>query len=197
MAKTNESVLSDVFDLDELVALARNDIERGVLDQALRRLKQVLADKNPPSEALGMAARLYAQLGLFPKAAGLYQRFLETNPGAVTETFQLGMTQFDAGHTNEALKVWEGLLKEYPTHPPALFYKGLVLAQQGRAADAKHVLEILMKSTPVDNLYFGRGKELLQSIDVDLRSELSGSAADTPKRADAHTLPKDTYKGEH
>jgi tetratricopeptide (TPR) repeat protein len=197
MAKTRESVTGDAFELDELVALARVDIERGVLDQALLRLKQVLADKNPPGEALGMAARLYAQLGLFTRAATLYQRFLETSPGAVTETFQLGMTHFDAGQTDDALKIWEGLLKEFPTHPPALFYKGLVLAQQGRMADAKHAIEILMKSAPADNLYFGRGKELLQSIDTDLRSGLIAGNADAPKRVDAHTLPKDAYKGEH
>lgn len=192
MAKTNESAPGDVFDLDELVALARQDIERGVLDQALRKLKQVLMDKNPPSEALTIAARLYAQLGLFSRAAVLYQRFLETNPGAVTETFQLGMTQFDAGHTNEAMKIWDGLLREYPTHPPALFYKGLVLARQGQATDAKHVIEILMKSTPMDNLYFGRGRELLQTIDTGLRSTAPSSSV-----ADTHTLPKDIYKGEH
>jgi hypothetical protein len=71
------------------------------------------------------------------------------------------------------------------------------LAQQGRMADAKHAIEILMKSAPADNLYFGRGKELLQSIDTDLRSGLIAGNADAPKRVDAHTLPKDAYKGEH
>lgn len=166
MAKTKNtsSVSTDIFDADELIALARLDMDKGNVEAALGKLKQVLTNAEPLPEAQAMAAKIYAQLGLYDRARALFQAYLQTNPKAITEKFQFGMTHFDAGQHHEAFVVWEGVLKEFPTHPPALFYKSLVLTQEGKLADAKQTLDILLKSAPPDNLYFGRGKELLQTI---------------------------------
>ena len=183
----------DVLESDELVALARLDIERGALDAALLKLKQVLTDSEPPAEALAMAARLYAQLGLWDRAKPLFQRYLESQPNAVNETFQLGMVHFDGGQADEAIKIWENLLKSHPTHPPALFYRALAKHQLGQSAEARHSLDVLIKSAPSDNLYFNRAKELLQTVE-------SQGAAGAPRGATPETLrmaPKDAYKTEH
>ena len=189
-------ISNDTFDTDELLALARLNVEKGEIDKALARVKQVLAAKTPPAEALTLGARLYAQLGLFGRAQELYQRFLQSNPGAVIETFQLGMTHMDAGQPREALAIWESLLKDHPVHPPALFYRALALSQQGNVADARHALETLLKSAPADNLYFGRGKELLQALDNGSAPVHATSAAGNAKKPRA--LPqKDAYKTEH
>jgi tetratricopeptide (TPR) repeat protein len=196
MAKTKAITTTDAFEADELVALARLDMDRGNVEAALGKLKQVLASADPLPEAQAMAARLYAQLGLFDRARALYQAYLQSNPGAITEKFQFGMTHFDAGQTKEALAIWDSLLKEFPTHPPALFYRALVLAQQGRTADAQQTLDILMKSAPADNLYFGRGKELLQSINSG-QVYPAGKSADGGKRAASGMLAQDVYKTEH
>ena len=179
---------------DELLALARHDIERGELESALSKLKQILASDDVPTEAPSITARLYAQLGLFERAQALFQQYIDANPTSLVERFQLGMTYLDAGHPQEALEIWEAVLNEQPIHPPALFYKGLVLAQSGKIADAKQCLETLMHSAPADNLYFGRAKELLQAIETG--GKPASVAAEGAKQANT-LLPKDAYKTEH
>ena len=185
---------SDLFESDELVALARLNIERGEVDEALWKLKQVIAEASPPVEALAITARLYAQLGLFERAKPLYQRYLESQPNAVNEIFQLGMVHFDAGQQAEALNIWDGLLKNQPTHPPALFYRALALYQLGQSPESRHSLDILLKSAAPDNLYFNRAKELLQTIENPPTALAGRSAASTDAMRMA---PKDAYKTEH
>lgn len=179
------------FDAEELVALARLDIEQNRLDRALGKLKRALTYEDVPAEGFAAAARVYGQLGLYERAKGLFAQFLEREPGAVLESFQLGMTHYDAGETDQALAVWENLLLEQPVHPPALFYKGLVLAQSGQPADALQTLDVLLKSAPADNLYFGRAKELKKVIERD------GTAAAVGGSAASASLPPNAYQTEH
>ncbi len=192
MTSTPFSAMNDLFDAEELLALARMDVERGALDQALWRLKLTLAEAQPPSEAQSMIARLYAQMGLHARAQAHFTKYLELSPGSLVETFQLGMSHFEAGETEQALSIWEGLLKAHPTHPPALFYKALALAQAGKVGEARKALEILLQSAPADNLYFGRGKELLSSLDAGGRM-----ASGTQASGASPVIPKDVYKTEH
>lgn len=181
------------FDALELVALARADIEQNRLDKALAKLKQALTREDVPADAYAVTARLYAQLGLYDRAKGLFERYLAQDPGAVLETFQLGMTHYDAGELDQALGVWDELLAEQPVHPPALFYKGLVLAQSGQPVDALQALDVLLKSAPTDNLYFERAKELKQAIDRNGQTPVAGA----PIGAAAPGTPRDAYKTEH
>lgn len=184
------------FDKDELLALARLDIERGDIEAALLKIKQVLADESPPEEALAMGGRLYAQLGLWERAKGLLQRYLGARPDAINEMFQFGMVHFDAGQAAEAKKIWGNLLKTVPTHPPALFYVALVLAQEGQVPQAKQSLDTLLKSAPADNLYFGRAKELLQALEIQARpGATSGNGGE--RKDPMQIAPKDPYKTEH
>lgn len=88
MAKTKTTTTVESFEVDELVALARLDMDRGNVEAALSKLKQVLAGADPLSEAQAMAARLYAQLGLFERARPLYQAYLQSNPEAITDPKQ-------------------------------------------------------------------------------------------------------------
>jgi tetratricopeptide (TPR) repeat protein len=136
-----------------------------------------------------MAARLYAQLGLWERAKPLFQRYIEAEPKAMNEVFQLGMVHFDAGEVKEALAIWSGLLKDHPTHPPALFFTALAHSQTGQIAEARHGLDVLLKSAPADNLYFNRGKELLQAIE---NQPAQGRGVEAVRIA-----PKDAYKAGH
>src|SRR2546427_8682268 len=63
------------LDSDELVALARVDIERGAFTDALLKIKQVLADPEPLAQAFALGGRLYAQLGLWQRARPCYERY--------------------------------------------------------------------------------------------------------------------------
>lgn len=196
-SKTKSATVTQVeLESDELLALARVDVERGNLEAALLKLKQLLADDAAPDEALAMGGRLYAQLGLWERAKVLLQRFLVRQPAAINETFQLGMVHFDAGQPAEARKIWEGLLKTAPTHPPALFHYALALGQESQVELAKHSLETLLKTAPPDNLYFGRAKELLQALELQTRPRSASGNGGEPKDP-RRIAPKDPYKTEH
>lgn len=188
-SKPSTTNVDDLFDADELVALARVDIERGDLAVGLARLKQAIARDPSPSPALGLAGRLYAQLGLWEHAKTMFTQFLKQNPGAVHETFQLGMTHFDAGQGADAAKIWDGLLAEHPTHPPALFFRALVHTQSDEATKARPLLDTLLQTAPADNLYFERAKELLRSLAPGETDKKSGGAT--------RIAPKDAYRTEH
>jgi tetratricopeptide (TPR) repeat protein len=188
---TEISAASLDLEPDELLALARLDIDKGELESALRKLKSVLAHANPPAGALSMTARLYAQLGLLPRAKQLFQAYLKHQPDALNERFQLGMVHFDSGEADDASKIWEQVLVAAPTHPPALHYLGLLCAQQNRVADARRHLEVLLKATPPDNLYFERSKELLKAIDNNLNTNLATNANVSPAAA------RSPYQNEH
>lgn len=191
---TNTTTDSIDFELDELLALAQLDLEKGNIENALRKLKRLVAAKNPPIEAYTMAARTYAQLGLFERAKALFKSYLKHNPDAIVESFQLGMTHFDAGEKEEAMTIWDAIIKKEPVHPPALFYRGLVLAQQGKTADAKQSLDTLMQSAPADNLYFNRAKELLQALN---NGQAISAGNNGGQSAVSTVRPDDAYKVEH
>ena len=198
MAKAKNAVQGADLDNDELVALARLDVERGDLEKALVKLKQALTVDNPPAEALAMTARLYAQLHLFPRAAELFRRCLELNPQAETERFQYGMVQFDSGEVDKALDSWEEVLRTDPIHPPSLFYKSLGLVQLGRAGEARNVLDILLKSARSDNLYFSRAKDMLQMLDSGRHNEIDRLKAGNGGSPEIKgVMPREMYKTEH
>ena len=156
--------LLDLFDNEELLALARLDMNRNQYDEALWKLKRILQADEAMPEAISMAARLYAQIGLFERAQSLFNRYLEQDVDAVAETFQLGMTYLDAGNRDAALDIWDKLLKKHPGHPPALFYTGLLRAQRGELTAARASLEHILKTVASDNLYFTRARDLLQEL---------------------------------
>ena len=180
------------FDADELLALVKLDLDKGEIEKALLKLKQLLAADNPAMEVYTIAARTYAQLGLFERAKEYFKKYLTNNPDALVETFQLGMAHFDSGEANDALATWDSVLAKDPVYPPALFYRGLAMAQAGQLADAKQSLDTLIQSAATDNLYFGRAKELLQAINNG-QAQNNGSQQD----AVAQVAPKDAYQVEH
>lgn len=179
------------FDTDELQALVKYDIEKGDIEKALTKVKEILTDKNPPTEIYAILARLYAQLGLFERAKDNFTTYLKSHPEASVERFQLGIAHFDCGENQEALSIWDALLEKEPIHPPTLFYRSLVLAQSGKLAEAKQSIDILLKSTAVDNLYYSRAKELLQEINTGRTQKNNKSEGhDSVMKV----IPKDAYQ---
>ncbi len=194
---SSESINND-FDSEELLALARLDIEASRQEAALAKLKKLLASRNPPPEALAIAGRLYAQLGLWDRARGLFQQYISANPKAKTELFQLGMVHFDSGKIEEAIKTWKDVLKEDPTHPPSLFYSAYALVRHDKLTPARQLLDTLLKTAAPDNLYFGRGMELLRALDNAPPTGASQTGKlQTTSAEPARLAAKDAYKTEH
>src|SRR5690349_15792347 len=105
------------LDNQELLALARRDLDAGRIEEALLKLKKLITQPEPHVEALPLAARVYAQLGLMEKARDCYKRYVKAKPDAVLETFELGVTYFEGGDGAEAKKIWDKVLGTEPTHP--------------------------------------------------------------------------------
>lgn len=199
--KTQDSAsepITNDFDSEELLALTRLDIEAGRQEAALAKTKKLLASRNPPAESLAIAGRLYAQLGLWDRAKGLFQQYVAANPKARTELFQLGMVHFDSGKIDEAIKTWKDILKDDPTHPPSLFYSAYALIRQDKGAPARQLLDTLLKTAAPDNLYFGRGMELLRALDTGPMAGASPAVRPQTTVSEASRLTaKDAYKTEH
>lgn len=177
------------FSHQELLALAKWHIEQDQLDQALAKIKPVIADQSPVEEALIVGARLYAQLSLYREAQKLFERYIDQNPNTHHEAFQLGMTYFDMGEINDAIIIWDQVLEKQPTYPPALFYSAQAKIQSNRTEDARIDLNKLIQTTSPDNLYFNQAKKLLNAINNKDQSSASDS--------DTFFKNKETYEIEH
>ena len=165
--------MSAELDGEELLALARLDLQQGRVEAGLLKLKQILVGKAPAAEAQLDVARLYAELGLRKKAQIHFKSYLEQRPDDVDARFQLGMTLFEDNDAKSAQSLWDQVLKRSPQYPPALYFVAVAAAQAGKVAEARQQLKSLMQAVPSDNLYFGRANDLLKNL------EKAGDKTDT------------------
>src|SRR5690349_18530449 len=163
------------LDVEESLALARQQVQRGDFERALAKLKPLVALAQPPADSLALMARVYAQLGLMERAQGAFRRYLESHPGAAHETFELGATYFDQGNDAKALEYWNQALAIAPTHPPALFFSAAALSRSGKSADARRHPEVLFNSAPADNLYVERARDLLKTLETPAAAVVEGA----------------------
>lgn len=153
------------LDADELLVLARADLEHGRSDRALIKFKAGLARQDAPPAFVVEAAKLYAQLGLRAKALVLFERYLRQQPDDLDAQFQIGMLRFESGEIGDALKMWSRVLSRDPLYPPALFYGAIAYAESERIEEAASLLKTLLGNVAADNLYFGRARDLLPKFE--------------------------------
>lgn len=156
------------FDAEELLALARHDIEKERLDAALAKLKRARTLNDAPVIASELG-RLYARIGLVLKAKEAFEAVLAREPNAVHDRFQLGLMHFEMQDRQKALALWGEVLNQAPLHPPALFHSALALAQIGEIERAHDLCRTVQEKIGSDNLFFGRAKELAEKIEQDPR----------------------------
>ncbi len=149
-----------ILDLDETFALARDSFENNRMDEALGRIKTLLAEPEPLPGVRELAARIYSRLRLYPRAIGLLQQCLAQEPGSTERRIELAMVHQDSGDADTALTMWEALLHQYPLMPPALFNAAWLRAEREQLAEAHRHLDVLLQTVPQDNLYAGRAREL-------------------------------------
>ena len=162
----------EILDLDELIVLAKLDLEASNLSDALIKLKFAYS-KDAKGEVLIMLARLYARLGLFAKATPLFSKFLDENPEALVERFQFGMTYFDSEKFEQAFEIFESIIEKEPNHPPAMFYSALILSKQNKVNDAVAQLENILTTVDKKNLFYTRAHEQLMQLDNERASRFS------------------------
>lgn len=164
----NSMVDAADFDADELLALARFDLEKERPDAALAKLKRARALNGSPIIASELG-RLYARLGLQMKAKAMFEAVLAAEPKAVHDRFQLGLVYFEMQDRAKALSLWDEVLNQSPLHPPALFHSALAVAQTGEVERAHDLCLTIVDKIGSDNLFHGKARELLQKIEADPR----------------------------
>lgn len=163
----------DILDFEELIVLAKLDLEANNLSDALVKLK-LAHSSNGNSESLVMLARLYARLGLFDKSVPLFQEYLKENPDALHEKFQYGMSLFDNNQDEEALEVFEDIIdSEEAIHPPAMFYSTLILSKQNKNEAAVSRLIKILSTVDDKNLFYRRAHEELSQLNPQKASQFS------------------------
>lgn len=155
-----------LFEADELLALAQIDLNDNKIDHALGKLKYAHHHTAQcPDVVLALLAKIYAQLRLFDRAKPLFAEFLDQHPDAINERFQYGMVHLDSGEPEKSIEIWSAVIQQSPTHPPCLYFSAIARLELNQPNEAKRLLDILLQTAPVDNLYFGRAKELLANFD--------------------------------
>ena len=164
---------TDLFDIEERMALARFAVETNDFAEALRLLKTVLGIDDGPAQGFALAALTYQHLRLLDRAEACYQRYLDKHPQSLFERFQLGVVQAQSGRQTEALLAWDRVLGEQPDFFPALFHKGMALLDGGKAGEAKHAFEAVLRAAPAENPYFARARDFLRTLETERVAEAS------------------------
>lgn len=154
----------ETFDAEEWLALAQVDLQRGLFEQALGKLKRALAQPQCPPQVQLETARAYAQLGLRTRAHGLFKSYLAQRPKDFEARFQHGVLLFDDGRTDAASEAWDDALREAPSFAPAQFYRALACARTGARTEAVRRLEALLRTVATDSPWLQRGRELLAQL---------------------------------
>ena len=153
------------FDAEELLALARLDIDNGNIAEALYKVKSGLALDSYPDDLIALAGRIYAQLGLYQRAAHYLDDYISRCPDSITTKFERGMVELDTNEPALALQIWAGVLQTAPTHPPSLYYCAIANLKLDQVTEANRHINVLLQSAETDNLYYGKAKELLLSLE--------------------------------
>jgi tetratricopeptide (TPR) repeat protein len=175
-----------ILDSEELIGITRWYLDQEQFGQALIHCKQAMTQDDAPMEAFRLGGKIYAQLGLFEHAKTAFKSFIDATPDALTEIFQYGMVHYDEGDNEAAINIWLDVLKQEPTYPPALFYSALALARTDKASEALKHLDVLIKSAPTDNLYFERGRELINTLEQNKSDSLQGEDPDEQRKLEKY-----------
>lgn len=136
----------DVFEKDELFALAQHDYENERLEQALAKLKRLLDGGEFPVNVFSLLGRIYAALGLDQRAKVALEAYVEQVPEVVPEHFHLGLVMRNLGDTEQAVKIWDDVLEKAPAFPPALYNKALFLLEQNQEQEAIELLNKIIET---------------------------------------------------
>ncbi len=156
------------FNCEELIALARLDIENHYIDGALAKIKTCLSCQDIPLEISSLAAKIYSQLRLFNNAKHRYQLFLSSMPPVIIEKFQLGLIYLESGHYKPARTVWRELLEYEPASSPTLYHGAIDHLTSRNKPAAERNLNLMLHILATNSRYFDKAKERVQQIQVAL-----------------------------
>lgn len=169
-------IYTELYDVDELLALARMDLQEKNCQESLWKIKLAMGKCDDGHEAYALAGRVYAQIGLYDKARDAYVNYITHNPDAILERFQHGMVLFDMGDFEKAQATWQELLQQSPGYPPALYYMAICWLQADNKDKAMQLITELKNTAPKDNYYVNLAIEMEQRMNQNEDSDSSAGA---------------------
>lgn len=143
------SASSESLDSQELLHLALYDIQHGLHDGAISKLKQaILLDGNNPQIHFMLAAE-HAEIGLLDRAIDGMTQALTLDPALRIARFQLGLLYFSQDKLESARETWEALDDLNQDDVLSLFKAGLLLIGEG---DRKGAVPKLERALEVDTI---------------------------------------------
>lgn len=119
------------LDSEELFRLSLLDVQAGRHDQAILKLKEVVAMTPEDARAHFLLAAEHAELGLYDRAEQGMARALALDPNLHTARFQLGLLHYTRGDTAQASAVWASLDSLGDHDALVLFKRGLLNVAAG------------------------------------------------------------------
>ncbi|BDA01031.1 TPA: tetratricopeptide repeat protein [Vibrio cholerae] len=156
----------DLFNTEELLALAALDLEKESLYDGLEKLKYLVKKEVVSDELDSMLGSVYAKLQLFQYAVEHYSALLQRDPSRLHERFQLGMVYREINEFDKAVESWDQVLKVEENYPPVLFHKALLLLTVDDETECKTLLKQLIATADKDNYYVERARGVLDELDI-------------------------------
>ena len=129
-------------------ALAKLYLDQGQKDMAERVLREAsttIADNPAGYEMLG---DFYLTQGDLSKAAAEFEALHAKHPKELSVTKTYVNVLLFQNRLDDAVHLTDAILKDSPSDPDGLTYRGEILTRQGKASDAIPILESAVKSAP-------------------------------------------------
>lgn len=141
----DEEFLSQLYKGGELLAAGKVVEAKDHLERAFK-----LHPKN--EKAQNLLGLTYFKLGLFDRAAEIYELLVRENPADPTLRVNLGLVYLKTNNLPRAVKEFETSTDLEPTHKKAHNYLGLALAQSGEYARAREHFVIAGSDAMADKM---------------------------------------------
>lgn len=131
----------DMIGLYNLLKLAGSDSVAGRVDEAIAKVRQVLATDPEVMEAHTMLGNMHVKAGRLPDAIKAYQQALAVDPEHEGAAWSLALAYRQAGKLDEARAGFERVFELNPRGAKALYQLADVAMRRGEFAKAADTLE--------------------------------------------------------
>ncbi len=131
-----------------LTGLVRLDMRDKQIDQAHRRVDQVVEKSPNDPSLLLLAARTYADTGDPARAETLLKRAIQADPSSIEAYGVLARIYVKQGKLDQARTEYEQLARKRPDDVSAQTMVGMILETQGRSAEARKAYEATVARYP-------------------------------------------------
>lgn len=151
-----ETQLQETLRLKELEGIfkeAQDKIRQGDYDEAIKILKDVLAEEPEDTNALYLMGMSYSKQQMYKEAIESLTQVVQLVPDFPPAQFELAICYQNLGEKEKALEHYRKTLELDPNNPDAAYNAGLILFGQNQAEEALVLFEKAVSLRPEDPAY--------------------------------------------